>query len=1111
MARPGLSDVLDRLCHLSDGQATAGMMDRQLLERFIAEREADAFTALVQRHGPMVFGVCRRLLREPHDAEDAFQATFLVLARKAASIRKGESVASWLHGVAGYVASKMRVEAVRRSRRERQRRVPEVAENADSLTWDELRSVLDEELGRLSASLRAPLVLCYLEGQTQDEAARRLGWSKSTLRRRLERGRRLLRDRLAGRGVTLSAGLLAPLLSEPAVPPRTLTAGTVKTALAFGNGQVLGTGIPARPVLLAKAALRSMVLTKIKVTAGAALMLSVLAAAGLGALRAAVEKPPVAQGTEAPSSGPDRAEAKPAPAAGVPVDAFGDPLPADALARLGTVRLRHGATPFAIDFSPDGQALASAELDGGVHIWETATGKELLWIPNEDVPGGLGAVLGLAYAPDGKTLAGARMNQPPCLWDVATGKEIRQFGGNQSRASWVVFSPNGQSLAYGEGQDNSIVRLAEVSTGKEQHQFQGLKGFVPRPAFTPDGQTIALADDETIHFFDLATERSQDLPQPDEGKGAFGCLVLSPTGKTLAAVSAAKKSIRFVDVATRKTLRTIALTGKREQVCGIVFLPDGKTLISGHEDGFVRFWDMASGTKTRQFRAHYYTVVRLALSRDGRTLATSCNDHIGGDHTVRLWETATGKSLVRYPGPDEGIARLVFSPDSRQVATASWEGVVYLWEAASGRSLRRWELFGALAFTADGMTLICGGWEDGKVHFLDLATGKETRHFEGHTKGIRDLCLSRDGKLLATAAMDQFLRLWDLATGRQLQDFGGKQKAAVLHVVLSPDGKLLASSYSDHVVRVWETASGKLVREHVEADDLGGLAISPDGQLLAWSCSDAPGESSIRVRDVATGKEVSRLRGYGDPLSSIAFAPDGRSLIWGGQHRPEMCLFEVATGQLRRKFSGHQGHVSCVAFAPNGRLMASGGSDTCVLIWAAAGQRQQLAPAPLREADLDRLWADLAANDAATAYRAICTLRASPRQTVRLLEPHLKPVPAADAKRVAQALHDLDSDQFPIRDRAAQALAQLGEAAEPGLRQALAGKPSAEVRRRVEEFLAQVEASAEGRRARALEILEQIDSADSRRLLSALAHGAPGARLTREAQAALDRSGHASE
>jgi RNA polymerase sigma factor (sigma-70 family) len=1109
MAPSGFGAVLRRLGQRDFGQPTEGVPDGQLLERFVAGRDADAFTALVQRHGPMVFGACRRMLARTQDAEDAFQATFLVLARKAASIRRGESVAGFLHGVARRVARKLVVEAARRARRERQRPVVPLTEDADSVTWGELRSVLDEELGRLSSSLRAPLVLCYLEGQTQDEAARRLGWSKSTLRRRLERGRRLLRDRLAGRGVTLSAGLLGPLLSGPTPLPGARTAAVVQAALAFGSDPLSGTGILARPTLLAKEVLRSMALLRIKAVAGAALLLSALAAVGLGVYHAAA-KAPLAQGTEAAAAGGNPAEAKRAPAPGPAVDAFGDPLPADALARLGTARLRHGATAFALDVSPDGRAVASAGLDGGVHVWEVPTGKELLWIPNEPAPEGLGVVLGLAYAPDGKTLAGARMNQPPCLWDAATGKEIRTFGGNEGRAGWVTFSPDGKTLAYGGAPSDPTVRLVEAATGREQHRFGGLNGPVGRGAFSADGRTLAVAD-EAIHLFDLATGGGRDVSRLGEGKGDFGCLAFSPDGKTLATVSQAGKAVQLINVATLKTSRTIALPGKREPAHGLVFLPDGQTLISGHEDGSVRFWDVASGARTRQFRAHSCTVVRLALSQDGRTLATSCNDHVNGDHAVRLWETATGSPLARHPGPEGGIAYVVFSPDGRRVATASWEGAVRLWEAATGKLLRRWEVFGPLAFTADGKTLLCGGWGNGKVHFLDVATGAETRPLQAHAKGVWDLCLSADGKRLATAGMDGLVRLWDPATGRQLQDFGGKQKADALHLVLSPDGARLVTSHFDHAVRVWETTGGTLVRQHAEADDLGGLALSADGRFLAWSGGDGPGQPSIRVRDLATGKGFRQVPGYGDPLDRIAFAPDGRSLIWGGQHRPELCLFEVATGQLRRKFLGHHGHVTCVAFSPDGRLMASGGSDACVLIWDAAGRRQPPSPVPLGTAALDRLWADLAANDAATAYRAMGTLRRSPRQAVHLLEQHLKPVPPADTGQVARALHDLDSDEFTVRDRAVKELERLGEAAEPGLRQTLAGKPSAEVRRRAQEFLDQIDASAQGRRARALEVLEQMDTAEARRLLTALAHGAPGARLTREARAALARSGRGSE
>src|SRR5262249_25622866 len=157
---------------------------------------------------------------------------------------------------------------------------------------------------------------------------------------------------------------------------------------------------------------------------------------------------------------------------------------------------------------------------------------------------------------------------------------------------------------------------------------------------------------------------------------------------------------------------------------------------------------------------------------------------------------------------------------------------------------------------------VCGGWSDGKVRLLDLTTGKETRQFQAHTDGLRDLSLARDGKTLATAGSDRLMCLWDLTTGRPVHDFGGKQKSFVFRLALSPDAKLVASIHEDHAVRLWETATGKLLREHPEPDCVGSLAFSPDGKLLASTFMGAGGLNPlIRVRDVATGKEIRQLRG----------------------------------------------------------------------------------------------------------------------------------------------------------------------------------------------------------------------------------------------------------
>src|SRR5436309_8156953 len=242
MPAASLSHVLRHLRTLSQAQATRDLNDGELLERFRVHREETAFALLVQRHGPMVLGVCRRMLADVHAAEDAFQATFLVLVRKAASIRKWDTVASWLHGVTRRIAVKARLRTARDRALERRSLAMPRAEPCEELTWHELRAVLDEELEQLPEKYRTPLVLCGLEGKTHEQAARELGCPKSSLSSRLVRARELLRTRLTRRGITLSAAAFAGVLAEKATAsvPALLTIATVRAAM-----QKAGEGITA--------------------------------------------------------------------------------------------------------------------------------------------------------------------------------------------------------------------------------------------------------------------------------------------------------------------------------------------------------------------------------------------------------------------------------------------------------------------------------------------------------------------------------------------------------------------------------------------------------------------------------------------------------------------------------------------------------------------------------------------------------------------------------------------------------------------------------------------------------------------------------------------------
>ena len=309
MAKTLSSSILHLIRRVAKDERMWQLPDHILLRQFCEQRDEAAFATLLYRHGPMVLGVCRSVLRNEADAEDAFQATFLILARKAASIRKTASVASWLHGVAHRTALKARAKSATREKNEaRAPRRP--VSDPDDLAWREVQQVLHEELAGLAGRYRDPLVVCYLEGKTQEEAAARLGLAKSTLKERMERGRSLLRARLVRRGLGPAAVLAAaawPAATSASVPV-TLASSTVKAANGFAGGQAAMTVVSANVAALAEGVLKSMLLTKLKLATAVLLGLALLAAgASLTRFPARAGEPP----TPDKPVGPDGANPEP--------------------------------------------------------------------------------------------------------------------------------------------------------------------------------------------------------------------------------------------------------------------------------------------------------------------------------------------------------------------------------------------------------------------------------------------------------------------------------------------------------------------------------------------------------------------------------------------------------------------------------------------------------------------------------------------------------------------------------------------------------------------------------------------------------------------------------
>jgi RNA polymerase sigma factor (sigma-70 family) len=1097
MSRGQLTTALRHLRRLAGAEAE-GPSDRLLLQRFAAGRDEAAFAELVRRHGPIVLATCRRVLRHEQDAEDAFQATFLVLARKAAGPGWGPSVGPWLYEVASRLACAARRRAARRRERERRAAVPE-ARPAPDASLCELAGVVDEELHRLPGPYRQPLLLCCLEGRTRDEAARQLGWSLRTLERRLARGRELLRARLARRGVTLSAALLAAGLARPATAlSPLLPAATARAAAAFAAGQG---GVSPAAVALAREALRGLTAFRLKAAVALAALLGGLA---LGAAALGGRAP-----AEGPRAAPPATEAAERPAR---TDLFGDLLPPGALARLGTVRFRHKDFVRHAVFSADGKALIAGDASGMTVFWDAATGKELRRFQAHH-----GSIDALAVSPNGKTLAAAG-GRDIRLLDVITGRLVREWKTSQVDVHGLLFSPDGKTLATRAYEP--VIGLWDAATGEKRHELKGHRGVVGAFAFSPDGKELASCswEDNVIRVWDVATGR-----EARQLKGhARNVLAVSwsPDGKTVASTGN-DQTMRFWDAATGKErARTAAL--KDGVPLPIAYLPDGSALVGLHSNYCtLRLYDPATGKVLRSFTPALRSMAQMTIAPDGKWVAVSG----GGAHTLELWDTATGQ-LVGAEGHRQPVTGLAFTADGKTIFSASGttEYALRVWGAATGKELRRlgWrdgtQGSDALAMSPDG-ALLAAGTYDGRafegVSLRDPATGREVRRLQQPGR-IVSVGFSADGRRLASCSWDQAkwsnsIRLWDVATGRagvriDTGQMGPPAKDPPTPAALSPDGKVVAAAgHQDGTVRLWDADTGRVLRRFKAGTNSGAvlgfgaaLAFSPDGRLLAvrgW-------REGTGLWEAATGKLLRRLDDAGEGVGAVAFSPDGRTLATGGS---AVRLWEVATGQLRATLAGHAGEVSALAFAPDGRSLASGSVDTTILTWGLAGPAVRPTPRQLRA-----LWDDLA-GDAAPAYEAIRALAAAPEEAVPFLRERLKPVPPLTApgrERLARLLADLDSDRFEVRQRAAAEIETLGEVAAPALRKALTAS-SAEVRRKAEALLAKIDSPSPTperlRLLRAVEALEHAGTPDARRLLEALTRGAAEAPLTRDARLSLER------
>jgi RNA polymerase sigma factor (sigma-70 family) len=653
MAKIAFSPILQLIRRVHCDPRVEASSDQDLLRRFLGQREEAAFEALLRRHGSMVLDVCRGVLGNEADVEDAFQATFLILARKAKSIRKAASLACFLHGVAYRTALRARADSGRRQRHEARAPRRSTSTDPDELTWREMQQAVHEELERLPARHRAALVLCYLQGRTQDEAAAQLGLAKGTLKGHLERGRALLRARLVRRG--LGPGAVTVLGAWPAA---TKAAGLSSSLLGLAVEAATTKDVAPNVTALTEGMVKAMLFRKLRIAA-----ILFLALAGSGTVLALfIQGPPRTDGGAA--SEQSVSPAKPGPGADVAAKPG-----ADSTRPIRSLR-GHVNRLTSVAYSPDGKSIATASWDGTVRVWDAKTGEEVRRMgldetKRERLQSGepsSNTFHQIAFSPDNAFLVTVKRESTDefvvLVWNRRSGEKVRTFPADG--ASFAI-SPDGKLIACGASR---IIRLYELATGDLVREIHGDEKQlrIASLTFSPDGKTLI----STGH-----------PPTPQRGDGVFRLTIMPDV-------------MRLWDVATgeeRPSTLNGAVVG-RHGCQPVAFSTDGRTIF--HASRYdISLREVASGGERTRLTGHKSDVRAFALSPDGRTLASGSMDG-----TVRLWDLLSGREVGRLGkevNPFEGgwVLDVAFSPDGRRLVSGGLDKTAHIWDVSRITGRRR--------------------------------------------------------------------------------------------------------------------------------------------------------------------------------------------------------------------------------------------------------------------------------------------------------------------------------------------------------------------------------------------------------------------------------------
>ncbi|VTR95269.1 wd-40 repeat protein : Uncultured bacterium genome assembly Metasoil_fosmids_resub OS=uncultured bacterium PE=4 SV=1: WD40: WD40: WD40 [Gemmata massiliana] len=797
------------------------------------------------------------------------------------------------------------------------------------------------------------------------------------------------------------------------------------------------------------------------------------------------------------------------------LDRHGDPLPVGAVARFGTVRLRHGAEVSALAFTRDAKLLCTvSSSDDSVKLWDTTTGKEVarletratlvglanngsavlieenrckVWVhtatdvvrhlPEKTLPEGANPTA-LAVNPNSTSFAVA-VNGKVLVIDIQTGKalyelklptvppdnNLRRFalaGQNvQAEQPYQVvklqYSPDGKWLA-GNGQQSGVW-LWDLRTGKRVRTYRSEIDF-PEYAFSPDVTKLAVTGSR-LHLYALDSEEPVEGFKEPENAPAGG-LRFSADGKLINVVIR-NGTVQPYDAATGEAKAAIEPSDPRLHPPFAIAM-DGAMVAGVDMSGGIRLWNSKTGKGPDVDRVP--GMFDASFSADGKTVTA-----LDQDNKLRTFDAATGA-----PGPVIDLAL----PD---------DGLPKTWAGASRR---------IAMFTSSGDEL--------EIQFIDADTKKQiSKYTVPASNGVPLIHLAQANRDRAVLFCHPTIQIINPTTGKTVRRIEQPQQEGQVRGGISPDGRVVAST-TNRGITVWEVATGN---KRLSFDGLQStfvMAFSTDSRLLA--ASDLTGV--IAICDLRTGalvRKLSTINDYDVPWT-MCFSPDGKRLV-AGFRDGHVAIWDVTTGEVLAPFAGHDSTINSAAFAPDGKRFVTTAADGTALVWDVPEKPLRTGPIEAPLTGFDEAFKLLDSSDATRAQRGVDYLYQHPTEAVKQIENRVLVPAPIPATKLSQHMIDLESDDFRTRENASKTLEKAGVDAAPLLRTAMEKSTNAEVRKLATELVGKLESSPpktdDLKALRAVEVLENLHTPEAVALLEKWARGPTGRCATTEATAALAR------